>query len=758
MKNCIRLKLGSILLFVSILCGFFASEVFALEPDITKEENKHLFSMQEDTEFVALSNLVINLLERRHYSHLKPDNNLSEQIFLDYFKILDRNKYYFLASDIEAFEIYRYQLDDLIKRGDIGFAFHVFNLFVKRIQERVKYAKKILKKENPFDYTLDEEINTDREDSPWAKSKEKLDELWRKRVKNKLLSYQLMEESFENGKEDDEKKIKDHKLFSMGTPKERVCKYYDRLIDQFLEYEKIDILELFLTTVSKIYDPHSTYMSPKTLEDFNISMKLSLEGIGAMLQYTEGYTKVVRIIPGGPASKDGRLKAGDRIIAVAQAGEEPIDVIEMPLKKTVDMIRGKSKTTVILTIIDGDKGFGSKPKIIDIVRGKVSLEESEASGKIKLFTEAVTDDVNSQKVLKQYRIGIIDLPSFYMDFAGKKTDPENYKSTSRDIKVILKEMEVLRIDGLILNLRGNGGGSLEEAVKTAGLFFPENPIVQVSYSKYKRPRVLRDDDGKTYYDGPLVVMVNQMSASASEIVAGAIQDSGRGIIVGDISTHGKGTVQTVSYLDKFFKNSSRFKDFKPGALKFTIQKFYRINGGSTQKKGITPDITFNSYTEALELGEKHLDHVMAWDKIKPARIDWHNKEMTKIFTEIKSKHQKRLTLNPEFTELYKDIKEYTKTIKDKIISLNKKKRLRERKENKEKGEKRKKLLHLKDDQDDEDEKKKDEKIKIEPAMDENDDLYMRETLRIIVDLIDINKQSAKKPSNKRKKAFHTMYD
>ena len=477
-----------------------------------------------------------------------------------------------------------------------------------------------------------------------------------------------------------------------------------------------DVLEGYLSSFAGVFDPHSTYMSPQTDEDFTIAISLSLVGIGAVLSIEDGYTKVNEVIPGGPADLDGRLKAGDRIIAVQQKGKDAVDVINMPLNKVVEMIRGEMGTEVTLTILEGSKGLQANPKKITIIRDKVQLKESEASGKIHEI---------EQKNGDKKKIGVIVLPSFYFDFEAYRRKDPDAKSSSGDVVRILEDFKKQGIDGLIIDLRSNGGGSLLEAINLSGLFIPEGPMVQVR--DRKGIHVEKDqDDGKIYYGGPMIVMTNLFSASASEIFAAAMKDYGRSVIVGERKTHGKGTVQTVSGIDRFLPFFTA-RSFKGGTVKLTNAKFYRINGESTQLKGVVPDIIFPSFTDALEnVGEDKLDYALQWDSISPQKyIRFAGADrLERILPALKKQSEIRVKKNPYFQSLRQNIAEFQRIQKKKSVSLNLEKRWKE-------------YLAEKQIQDEQD-KIMEKQLSPYGNKDEKDpEIYLSETLQIMGDMIEL---------------------
>ena len=710
-----------------------------------------------------IARVVGQYMPKMHYSKLKLSDDLSEKWFDNYIKALDANKYFFTQQDVDEFSKQRTHLEDKIVDGDATFAYLVFNRFLARVEERVAWA--INRLETPFDYTKDETILFDRKDEAWAKSEGEIKDLWRKRIKNSLLLYTMIDESMDEKKKDDslgkaeKKALKDEQLFPHKSPKERVIQYVNQMKSLYEEMDAEDVLERYLTAFANVYDPHSNYMSPKTMEGFNMSMSLSLKGIGATLQNDQGFTKVVSLVPGGPADKQGELQAGDRIIAVAQGHGEPVDIIDWSISKVVKIVRGEKGTVVRLSVFAADKGFNSKPKTISITRDKVQLKESEAKGEIKMVhlssldpklreiilerkvtadlakvedksdsAKAKAEDIKvlDKKYDSKVKIGVITVPSFYADFKAVSNGDPNAKTLTTDVINVLMQMRKEKIDGLILDLRSNGGGSLDEAIRLTGLFIPEGPVVQICSGKGLSPRVKSDKSGLVFYDGPLVVMVNKFSASASEIFAGAIQDYNRGVIVGDKKTHGKGTVQTVFGLDRLFRLPSLFKLPPSGTLKFTIQKFYRVTGASTQKKGVVPDIIFPAYTDYMETGEEKLPHVLEWDETSEAKFKALDKADLHI-EQLSSQSLARRRSDKKFKLLTEEILDFKKEMEDKSISLNKVTREAKRKKNEKQEDKRKKLLHINSRGE-------------EDADNEEADLYLDETINIMVDAIKLDKK------------------
>ena len=660
------------------------------------------------------------LLTSNHFSQRKIDEALSEQLFQDYFKTLDPSHLFFTQGDLDSFKNVQKDLGNQIRRGNIQFAFDVFKLFLTRLDEYEKFTGKYL--QTKPNLNADDSYEFNRTKASWVKTRKELEALWEKKIRNDLIMLEMLDrskkENLSGKKAGNENKAAARQPAVKRREKDPLERTRHR-ISRFLQYyrsmESIDILELYLSSLTQIYDPHSVYMSPRSEEDFNINMKLSLVGIGALLSSEDGYTKIVRVIPGGPADLDGRLKSEDRIIAVAQENEEPVDIQDMPLGKVVNMIRGKEKTKVTLTILEGAKGSSAVPVNITLVRDKVRLKESEASGKLHQI----------QTSSGKKRIAVLTLPSFYIDFNAAYRGDENYRSSTRDIaSLIRKYSREGPLDGLIIDLRSNGGGSLLEAVTLTGLFIKEGPVVQV-YDQRGHKTDEDRDGGRILYSGPLALLTNRFSASAAEIFAGAIKDYQRGIILGDSKTHGKGTVQTMLELDRYTAFWGR--KTPSGTLKLTNAKFYRINGASTQLKGITPDIVFPSFTDAMEIGEDKLDHALPWDTVPPEKYQIFDPRLPALIPVLRERAGVRVENSSDFKMLRRDIETYRKIRDRKIVSLNLEKRWNDYLAEKKLEDEQNKLLRL-----DNDESKK-EKNTVR-------DLYLDETLNVMKDWIDLNEK------------------
>lgn len=584
---------------------------------------------------------IINKLGQRHYITQPLNDRMSSRIFDNYLKRLDGNKSLFLNADLEEFEQYRYTIDNTMNKGDLNPGYIIFNRYQQRLVARLNsIIEKLPELVASMDFERDESLELDRKETPWPTNSAEADELWRKIIKSRVISLRAANK--------EEAEI---------AP--LLIKRYQNQLNRVQQSTSEDAFQIYMNSMTALYDPHTNYLSPTTSENFNINMSLSLEGIGAVLQTEDEFTKVVRLVHAGPADKQGQLQPSDRIVGVAQDDGEIEDVIGLRLDEVVKLIRGKKGSKVRLEVIPVSAKTDDEHKIIEIVRDTVKLEEQSAQKK-------VLDIYHNDKLSK---IGIIDIPAFYIDFeAMRKGDPQ-YKSTTRDVSKLLSELIEEGVDGIIIDLRENGGGSLQEANQLTGLFIEQGPTVQIRHSNKQVYR-----DGKRarspYYQGPLVVLINRLSASASEIFAGAIQDYQRGIVVGTQS-FGKGTVQSLTPL-------------KQGQLKITESKFYRISGESTQHRGVIPDIEFPAIYDKEKVGESSLDNALAWDRIDPIR---HHRyfNLPAIMPQLKSKHAGRLKTDPDFIFLEAQLELLEESRAVTSISLNEKTRLAEQDEDKAKA-------------------------------------------------------------------------
>lgn len=631
------------------------------------EESK----LSEKQELQIITRLTAALIANNHYRQHILDNKISSKIFDAYFKTLDPGKIYFTQDDIKKFEKYRYYLDELTMGGDSSFAFNVYEFYLKRLRAYRGFSEKQLKK--GFDFSKDEYIQADRSKVKRCKNLAQLEDIWRKRLKSDVLYFRLLKRSMQLDKDNELKAAKKNgkldkkaaeimeKMWSKQTPEEKILRRLRDIYNEMSQKSKLSILSFYLTCVAQTYGPHSSYFSPELEEDFNISMKLSLVGIGAVLTSDNGYTKIVRIIPGGPAAKDAKLKADDRIIAVTQEKGEPVDIVDMSVTNVVKLIRGKEGTKVTLTILAGAKGHSAIPENIVLMREKVKLKSSEAASSIRKVKD------RNGRILK---LGVITLSRFYLDFEAAMRGEKDFKSSSRDVANILKKFEKESVDGVIMDLRSNGGGSLREAIHLTGLFIEKGPIVQVRNSR-RRVAIKYDPDETIHYRGPLLVMTNKLSSSASEIFTGAIKDYHRGVIVGDSRTYGKGTVLNVIKLDRLLRD---YNDFKAGSVKFESEVFYRINGSSTQELGVKPDIELPSFTEYMEIGEEFNENHLPWDSIDKVEHKDYNANLQTIIDDLKKRSVKRRLKDPKYKILLQNIKKFIDYKKRKEISLNEKKR------------------------------------------------------------------------------------
>jgi carboxyl-terminal processing protease len=589
---------------------------------------------------------VTSLLQREHLSRRPLDEEISRRCLASFLKMLDSWKLYFHQSDVDGFMRRQNDLHEMAKKGDVSFAYEVFQTFLKRIDERVAVIDELLAVEH--DFTVDEEMLVDRDLATYPRTPEEAREKWRKRIKYDLL---VLKADDVDGEEAIEKLRRRYHSFA-------------RRMHQTNEEE---LLEMYLTAMTSSLDPHTTYMSPGTLENFEIQMRLGLEGIGAALQSEDGYVTVNKIIPGGAAERQGELKVGDRIVGVGQGDSgEIVDTVDMKLSDVVQMIRGKADTVVRLVVL----ADGAVRKEITITRAKIELTDSEARSEI--FEAGHKADGSP------YKVGVIDLPSFYMDMEGARRGLPDFKSTTRDVRKILENFKRDGVDAVVLDLRRNGGGSLTEAINLTGMFIDQGPIVQVKDAE-GRVQPYPDLEPGMVWSGPLVVLVSKFSASASEILAGAVQDYGRGLVVGDRATHGKGTVQSLVDLGQ---RLFRIPSYAPslGALKITMQQFYRPSGDSTQKRGVLSDIELPSLTTHLDVGEADLDFPMEFDRVEPANFLRMSMVSQALNEQLRRNSQERIAQSPDFQRVLQNIERYKEQKARKYITLNEEKFLKERAE------------------------------------------------------------------------------
>ena len=662
---------------VGLFSQFFA---FAETPDTTTLKPKPIYGKE--------AKVVAYLLENSHYRKIQLNDSLSSVILDGYIKSLDNNKTYFTTEDLKSFERYRYIIDDLTKSENVEAAYAIFGVFRKRFDERMQRVTNLVNQD--FTFNVDEYYETDRDKEPWCKNDKELDDVWRKIVKSQALSLKLTNKSPEEIKK---------------TLKER----YDRLIKSYKDLNSEDVFVFYMNSITEAYDPHTNYFSPDAADRFKQSISLSLEGIGARLQTENDYTRVVEVLPGGPAEKSNLVHVNDKIVAVGQ-GEagEMVDVIGWRIDDVVKLIKGPKGTKVRLHILPAETGVNGGPVEIMLVRDKIKLEDQQAK----------KTTVNYQKDGKNLKLGVITLPSFYMDYeAYQKGDP-NYNSTTRDVRKLVSELQNEGVDGLVIDLRNNGGGSLAEAIDLTGIFIKNGPVVQVKNSA-NHIEVGSDDDPGIAYNGPLVVLTNRFSASASEIFAGAIQDYHRGVVVGE-STYGKGTVQSVVDLDRFINEPKE----EVGQLKLTFQKFYRVTGSSTQHKGVTPDVKLPSALDPEQFGESSSPSALPWDEIRGTLYQKTPVINDKVIAGLNRSYHERLKNDLALSRFVDDTEEARKSMKDTKISLNEVVRKKEMEEAEKKAAARKLNTKLAG-----------KEVPLTSDLHELDDEYLREGLFVLGDLI-----------------------
>lgn len=573
-------------------------------------------TLSPTVDHLRATKIITDFLGRYHYRRVELDDEFSATIFKNFLDTLDPTRSYFLATDIARFDKYKFTLDDALRSNNLLPAYSIFSTYQKRVEERITYALLLIEKE--FDFSKDESFNIERDDATWPYTLEQQNDLWRKRIKNDKLSLVLAK------KKQDEIKT-------------TLNKRYSSVLKRTNQLDENDIFQLYINSYATAIDPHTSYLSPRSFDNFEIRMSLSLEGIGALLRTDGDHTVVERIIPGGPADLGDLLHAKDKIIGISQQGEKSFtDVVGWRLEEVVELIRGPKDTVVKLQILPGDKGDGAAVEEIAITRNKIKLEEQAA-------TKSILEVPQANKTEK---VGIITVPTFYLDFNAFQNGEEDYRSTTRDVHRLLGELSAENIDSLVLDLRSNGGGSLIEATQLTGLFIDKGPVVQVRDSS-GHIEIHKDKDENISYHGPMVVLVDRFSASASEIVASALQDYGRAVIVGE-TTFGKGSVQQLVDLNRF----GRKNDANLGQLKATIAQYYRINGESTQHRGVEPDIPFEAAYDKSKQGERSLDNALPWTKISPTQFD--NRHISKdIISNLSKLHFERTNEDEKYQSLIK---------------------------------------------------------------------------------------------------------
>ena len=605
-------------------------------------------NVQEELAPVArhekIGQLVTEFIQKSHYRHASVDDELSSKVLDRYIEALDNNRMYLQASDIAAFEKYRYSLDDMVRSEPLDPVFEMFDVYRTRVRQRLDFALSVLETEP--DFSIDEDYIFDREELPWLETSEQLDELWQKRVKNDALSLALAEKNWEE-------------------TQEVLQKRYSRFLKRMDQVKSDDVFETFMNAFAHTLDPHSSYLSPRNSEEYRIQMSLSYFGIGASLQIEDDYVMVINIIPGGPAAIDGALQPKDKITAVAQGEDgELVDVVGWRLDDVVQLIRGEAETVVRLQIMPAGGLPGAEEKVLSLTRNQVKLEEQAAKSEV----------ITVPRDGRDWRIGVIEVPSFYRDYRALSTGDKNYTSTTKDVKRLIGELEDQGIEGLLIDLRDNGGGHLTEATALSGLFIDNGPVVQLRNSNGRISR-LDDPDPvpRVAYNGPLAVLVNRYSASASEIFAAVIQDYARGVIIGQ-QTFGKGTVQNLYSLDQYVR---RPDDEGLGQLTLTIGKYYRVTGESTQHRGVDPDISLPSHIDAAIVGESVRESALPWDTIRTTKFR-PGEPLDSTISSLSASHNQRSQGDPDFQYLVEGIRDIEEVRAKKTVSLNIEKRKEER--------------------------------------------------------------------------------
>ncbi len=586
------------------------------------------------------AHLTADFLSRFHYEPIPLDDVLSARVMDRFLKSLDPDRVIFLQSDIDRFMASRTKIDDAIKHNDLSIPFSIFNLYEQRIVNRMTYARSLLKR--TFDFSKQEDYPLMRDKGPWPRSETESDDLWRKRVKNDWLRLKLA------GKDD-------------ASIRDTLDKRYENSIERAHQYKSDDVFQMFMEAYTTSIDPHTEYFNAAASAEFDISMKLSLVGIGAVLQERDDYTTIRELVAGGPAQLSGKLAVGDRIVGVGQGEDGPIkEVVGERLDDIVKLIRGAKGSVVRLDILPADAGADGKHRLISLVRDKISLDKQAASKTVLSVKEG-----NAVR-----RIGVITLPAFYEDFDARQKGDKNYRSASRDVAKLLGELKQDKVDGVLVDLRNDGGGSLAEAINLTGLFIGKGPVVQQRNAS-GAVKVERDEIPAPLWTGPLGVLINRGSASASEIFAAAIQDYGRGVIIGEPS-FGKGTVQTVVDLDQLVHNPKP----KFGELKFTVAQFFRVNGGTTQLRGVTPDISLPGLFDPEAFGESSFDNALPWSEVKAANFKpW--EDMKALLPQLQRLHDTRVQNDPEFQDFVKDVADLKAQREKPDISLNEAERRKE---------------------------------------------------------------------------------
>lgn len=671
------------ILIVGLLSVFaFSSQTIAQKDSVAilQPAQKHVMEI----------GLTMDILSRYHYLKIGMNDSLSSVIFDNFLTSLDDNKTYFTKNDVDYFSKYEFQLDDDLKERNVDVAFQIFRMFRERANTRIGYIQKLI--DEGFDFTREESLDLSDEELPWATSEAQINERWQKIIKSQALSLKL------SGKDD-------------PGIKETLTKRYKRYQKGINQYNSDDVFQFFMNAVASSYDPHTNYFSPISSENFNINMNLSLEGIGARLTQSMDYTVINEVIAGGPAYKSKQLHKDDKIIGVAQGDEDYVDVIGWRLQDVVQLIRGPKGSTVRLQYLkNGDEGMVNE---VVLIREKINLEDESAKAEM----------IPISKGNEVYNLGVITIPGFYMNFEDARNGVPDYRSVSRDVKKLVEELQEQNVDGIMIDLRYNGGGALPEAINLTGLFIDQGPVVQVKHSNGEID-VQKNKNSGVVYDGPLAVLVNRFSASASEIFSAAIQDYNRGIIIGE-TTFGKGTVQQMAGFNRYYPNYPE----KMGNLKFTLSKYYRVSGSSTQNIGVTPDIEFPSAFDAAEFGESSRPNSLKWDQIISSYYQPTNTISQEIIENLESLYKEDLKTDVDLKNLVDDIEKMRQNQKRNELSLNLDERKAEQEKNEEENDLQKKLsesagkIYQEYSTSEEDQKKL------------REDPYLKEGLRLLAELV-----------------------
>ncbi|MCU0771878.1 MAG: carboxy terminal-processing peptidase [Verrucomicrobia bacterium] len=684
MRNQLNWRLG-------VCLGWLAAGWIGAHADISYNRKGSLVPGPDDG---RIAYVTAQLLAQKHYRQMAFDDAVSSNFFHNYLTTLDPQHLHFLQTDVDGFRPFETTLDDLTQERNAGPGFDIFERFFQRLEQRAEYVRELLKS-GPFQFEDTKPILLNRRDAAFPATLDEARALWRDRLRYEYLEEKLAlleERKQAEAKRKPAKQNAPNKETMPEAPlkppgpmtvdeevRDKLDRRYARNLKYFAEWDSDDVIQLYLTTLGHVYDPHTDYMGRAALDQFAINMNLSLFGIGAQLRAVDGYCTIDRLLPGGPAEKSKKLKEKERIVAVAQADGEPVDVVDMSLNKVVQLIRGAKGTEVQLTVIAPEGEPASERRVVSLIRDEIPLEEQAAKARLI----AIPGDDGQTN-----RIGVIDLPTFYapMDIVARKEAAQTRHSTSEDVARLIQKLKAEGIEGLVLDLRRNGGGSLEEAIRLTGLFIKEGPVVQVRDFSGEIG-VDKDMDASVLYDGPMVVLTSRGSASASEIVAGALQDYGRALVVGDISTHGKGTVQSLNQLAPLFRFLHTQED--PGALKVTIRKFYRANGESTQLRGVSPHIVLPSVANVLEdVGEAGLENPLNWDTIPSASFEAVNRVQPHL-SELRRLSEARVSLSKDFDYIREDMERIRETQDRKTVLLNEAERARELQEARDRDQARK---------------------------------------------------------------------